>query len=244
MNIAEIFRIKKTGNSTPDPLQKELSKVQYAISKRSREDPYYNQLLTNLEIAQYFGLEGEYIVHSCRDLAELAYDPTGDNFVKKQTWMRAKETVYMRERTSGRMITMKLYPQYYAAIQRGFKTFEGRAYDPQSSKRYADIKKGDAILFEVNKEIENWEEECKHLSIDPDKRLETDVGQVFYGALVHEVFQMCPRLGVEFQPMISGPSELINLQRAAVYYSFPEYSRRISENGFIGIEVLNPRLVD
>jgi hypothetical protein len=49
--------------------------------------------------------------------------------------------------------------------------------------------------------------------------------------------------GDAFQPMISGTSEAIQLQRAAAYHTFSGYHQLIGAHGFLGIKVNNPRLV-
>ncbi len=43
--------------------------------------------------------------------------------------------------------------------------------------------------------------------------------------------------------MINGPSELLNIQRAAAYYLFPGYREKIQKHGFLGIKLVDPKLL-
>ena len=58
------------------------------------------------------------------------------------------------------------------------------------------------------------------------------------------MYEYSPAIGSEFQPMVNGVSEIFELQRAAVYYSFPGYVERIRDFGFVGIEIKNHKLIE
>ena len=138
---------------------------------------------------------------------------------------------------------MQLYPKYFKAVLLREKTYEGRAYYPESDKNYHDISEGDSIIFNICPETIGWENDCSRLELNPNMQMTTEVTEVNFAPTVHWMFQYGPCFGEEFQPMINGSSELLYIQRAAVYYSFPNYKERIDKYGFLGLKLAEPKLV-
>jgi hypothetical protein len=205
-------------------------------------DTLEERLYTYLEFARTCGLHQREIVLSCVDLAlTLEQMWQGLELPKINAWGKARREALVKARPQ-RVIEMQLYPEYFSAIFAKRKVFEGRAYDPDSPKDYPDMREGDRIVFKVCREIPEWESRCQNLGINPDIPMVAEVGRIKFAPLVHWMYQLPGVEGESFQPMISGASELINLQRAAVYYSFPGYAERIMDHGFVGIEVRDPRL--
>ena len=226
-------------------VEQELARLRRGIRAGSPvlSEPVEERYQRYLEFAQSFGLGGEEVVWSCRDLA-LTLDQRWKGFESPKTavWRKIRDEALVKSRPP-RMIEMQLYPEYFAAIYRKAKSFEGRAYDPASPKDYPDIRKGDSIVFSVSREVVDWDVRCRTLGLDPQVPMVVEVGRVEFAPLVHWMYQLPGVEGENFQPTISGVSELINLQRAAVYYTFPGYAQKITDHGFVGIEVTNPRLI-
>jgi hypothetical protein len=71
------------------------------------------------------------------------------------------------------------------------------------------------------------------------------IKEVYFAPTVHGVYQIPKYNGLGFQPMVSelhGHASL-QLERAAVYHTFPGYHELIADHGFLGIQVENPLLV-
>ena len=139
---------------------------------------------------------------------------------------------------------MSLYVPYFDAILREEKCVEGRAFK-ESPKNYPDIRTGDRIRFAVFQERDGWYEQCLAREIRPDCKMEVDVGDVLFYPSVQTMYQDHWCDSADFQPMVyrMGIVDLLHLRHAAVYYTFPDYPGLIERNGFLGIEVLNPRIV-
>ena len=221
-------------------VEQELASVRKVLPNCS-DDPYVEAYYGYLGFAQDCGLGGKHIVLSCRD---LAITKDSELHAQEQSKVRGWEAT---RRESGaiarekREVTMKLYPQYFEGILRGVKKYEGRAYDPGSDKDYANLREGDSIVYSISQEFPGWQEEVKKWGLEANMRMKCEVGRIFFAPTVHGMYQYTPALGAEFQPYLSGVSELLQLQRVGVYYSFPGYPEKISKHGFRGIEMRNPR---
>lgn len=209
----------------------------------SPENEYLSRAETYLSFAKELGLDGEAIVHSCYDLAaSLTSDPyiRAENRRKINIWERISKS-NLAESRGTRTIEMNLDPIYFYSILNQKKSFEGRAYDPNSIKNYPNIRSGDIIIFALtNRKFEHFEE-CERMGLREGMKMQVDVGRIFFSPLVHWMYEFNPPSGKDFQPNIDGPSEILQLQSAAVYYMFPGYPQKINDNGFVGIEVLNPK---
>jgi hypothetical protein len=225
------------------PVDQELNRLRTASGRGFPilPDPLAERYLTYLEFARSCDLLREEITFSCMDLALTLEQIGAEKNPKTEAWESDRQAALVRARPP-REIEMHLYPAYFAAILRGKKCFEGRAYDPNSPKNYSDIREGDRVVFRLTREIARWESQCRDLRLNPDVPMAAEVGRVVFAPLVHWMYQLPSVEGEDFQPMISGAPELLNLQRAAVYYTFPGYPQRIRDHGFIGIEVLHPKL--
>lgn len=250
VRITEMFLEKftqrfKEGNSELTPIESELIHVREVIKRLPPWNSVFeNRYLTYLEFAHMFGLTTRNVVDSCFDLA-LTYDPFFKEVeTEKQNFWEARRQKALQVTRPPRKIQMQLYPGYFSAILRGEKPFEGRAYDPVSEKRYEDIRAGDRIVFNICQETQDWEAECERLGLNPLMLMELTVVDVYFAPRVHWMYQYTNNVGADFQPMITGPSELLALQRAGVYYTIPGYKEKIDEYGFIGIEIENPRLIN
>ena len=223
-----------------DVVSRELKRLR-GISRDMQPD----KLQGYLEWAAMWGLKGQSVVNSCLDLAKTTNQDLWFLQRRKMEEWNRKRAEFLERLRPPRTIRMQLYPAYFAAISTGVKRYEGRAYNPKSGKNYADLREGDKIVFNICREVEGWREENEQLGIDSDSLMEVKVRVVHYSPTVHGIYQYATRgdsLGGEFQPMIKGNSELLELQRAAVYYTFPAYKQRIIEHGFLGIELREPRL--
>lgn len=248
MEFLRQFRLSKE-SKLDSPVKKELMTVEGAL--RRVGDPqicgsqgYLSNLALYLDFAQGCGLDGESIVLSCRDLAETL-DPVfrAENFrVKEEPWLQKRRELLAQKRES-RSVEMQLDPEYFAAISSGEKRYEGRALNPNSPKNYSDLRREDKIIFTINQERPGWKEGCQKHQLLPGMVMETTVGEVYFAPSVHSMYEYGVPVGAEFQPWINGASELLELQRVAVYYSFPEYPKKIQKYGFLGIELLEPRLM-
>ena len=239
MNWIERFKRKPQEKDVIELTKATVARL--ARTNPARSDYYFDKLHGYLSFAVECGLRGEEILLSCFDLAD-ALDPyyrALDWRVKTDFWFQ-ETGKYKDIAREPRSITMQLYPQYFAAILDGRKKYEGRAFDPFSDKIYADIRQGDRIIFNINKEVNGWFKECVTLNLEPGMLMECLVGRVLFAPTVHGVYQFNVNLGEEFQPVVTGTSEILQLQRAAIYYSFPDYARKIRDYGFLGIELVNP----
>lgn len=241
LNILSHF-LKDETTIAINPVYSELNKLKHLL-KKYPYDMYVHKAHSYMSYAASLGLDGEHIVASCYDLAL-----TKDEFLwaaeqtKAFLWNELRFSALKTERAA-RLIDMKLYPIYFSAILKGIKQFEGRAFDPTSDKNYPDIRKDDQILFTVDPNAPDIESECKFYDLDQKQRMQLTVSEIYHSSTVHGMYQYCPCVGNEFQPMINGPSELLQLQRAAVYYTLPDYPRKIAAHGFIGIKLENPRII-
>lgn len=161
---------------------------------------------------------------------------------KLDAWSRARSTALCKVRDSIE-IDMELDPIYFEAILRGSKTYEGRAYKPESGKNYSDIRRNDLIRFRLSRRQEAFANEAAGRGLRPDMDMVCTVREIYFAPTVHGVYQIPRFNGLGFQPMLDGPSEMLQLQRAAVYHTFPGYHELISAHGFLGIQVENPQLV-
>lgn len=245
--MIEIRKFLERRREQPSLLKAELSKVRKTLERRSGlyflNDPYLEGAEMYLEWALRCGLGGQAIIDSCYDLALLKDEKLALAFNREkiEAWEKARKSSLAVKREPTK-IQMQLYPEYFAAILSGRKTHEGRAYDPQSEKAYHDIRQGDLVVFSICQEFSGWEDDCRRFDLKPNMIMATQVADILFAPTVHWMYQYCPCVGEEFQPMINGPSELLYLQRAAVYYSFPGYKERIRNHGFVGIRLEKPRL--
>ncbi|HSX27930.1 MAG TPA: hypothetical protein VLF60_00590 [Candidatus Saccharimonadales bacterium] len=208
-------------------------------------DDYLQRVHTYLSWAKDCALSSERVVQSCIDLAEtLTTIPElqESRAAKSADWERKRRSATATRRSS-RTVRMELDPIYFAAILRGAKTFEGRAYKPDSDKNYPDIRADDQIQFYLSDREETFTEEARQLGIKAEDVMYCTVQDVFFAPTVHGVYQLPGFDGDAFQPMIQGQSELLQLQRAGVYYTFPGYPELIAQHGFLGIQVHSPRLM-
>lgn len=206
---------------------------------------YYEKLESYLEFARECGLDGNIIVHSCFDLAATLspdFCRQAENNKKIENWKKLRSES-LKVGRGARKISMNLDPAYFQAILVRDKSFEGRAFDPDSIKNYQDIRSGDVIEFTLRNRDSWQKDQCKQLGVKEGMAMEANVEDVLFSPLVHWMYQFNHCDGGDFQPRISGPSELICLQSAGVYYEFPDYPDRIGKYGFIGIEVNNPKLI-
>ena len=209
-------------------------------------DDYIWRIRTYLNYAKECNLGSRAVVDSCVDLAETytdVYEVAEMRRAKRDAWNAARESALMIEREPTE-INMELDPIYFEAILRGVKTYEGRAYKPGSDKNYPDMRRNDRIRFRLSNRREDFAEDaaCRGLSSDTD--MVCTVKEIYFAPTVHGMYQIPKFNGLGFQPMIEGASELIQLQRAAIYHTFPGYHELIGQHGFLGIQVENPQLVD
>lgn len=213
-----------------------------SIKRVSCKDIYFEKTANYLEFALRCGLCSSEIVLSCRDLASTLTGCFQEDEIKKRNWEKLRQTGLSKDRPR-RKVDMKLYPKYFRAILDGVKKYEGRAFDPNSEKNYPDLTEGDEIVFSIDRGNFEREQECNTLGLNPSWKMTSTVGQIYYSPTVHGIYQFTSAVGREFQPMIYGASELLELQRAAVYYTFPGYQEKIAKYGFLGIELKFPEIV-
>src|SRR5581483_7396438 len=185
------------------------------------------------------------IVDSCVDLAETYTDIPEVAEVrhsKMAAWCRARERALSLKRSPVE-IDMELDPIYFEAILQGVKTYEGRAYKPDSDKNYPGIRSGDRIRFRLSDRKEEFADEAVRRGLRGGVDMMCTVKEIYFAPTVHGMYRIPRFNGLGFQPMIDGPSEMLQLQRAAVYHTFPGYHELISEHGFVGIQVENPQLI-
>lgn len=241
-----MFSFGRKKNTVPStPLKNELSKFKEWGDDYWRDDDYLNRVRLYLSFAHKHGLASQAVVYSCIDLAATYTtipEVTYERKRKLAEWKVARTAALASVRPP-RLISMELDPAYFAAILGGTKTYEGRAYKPDSDKNYPDIRSGDMIFFQLSTRQESFPDEAASLGLDQGRAMTCEVGDVLFAPTVHGAYQIPRFNGLGFQPMIQGPGELLQLQWAAVYHTFPGYHELIDEHGFIGIEVVNPALV-
>ncbi|MEA3357262.1 MAG: hypothetical protein U9Q67_02410, partial [Patescibacteria group bacterium] len=140
----------------------------------------------------------------------------------------------LAERLTPRTIEMQLYPVYFALIQGGRKSVEGRAFNPDSTKDYPNVRRGDQIKFTVSREIDTWEEDCNRLGIVPDSVMIGTIRRVRFGPLVQAVFHNHKiSAGELFQPILRHIADPVSTSiiRAARYYEIPGYPELIRTHG-------------
>ncbi len=208
-------------------------------------DDYIERVRAYLEFAKQCGLESQAVVDSSIDLAEtLTTIPelVDSRRAKTEQWEARRRAALAVERPP-RLIDMELDPVYFAAILTEKKSFEGRAYKPDSDKDYPDIRAGDLVRFRLSQRDEGFVADMGQRDLRPEDVMVCTVRDVFFAPTVHGMYQNGEIDGEAFQPMLNGPSEVIQLQRAAVYHTFPGYNQIIRDHGFLGIQVENPYLV-
>lgn len=208
-------------------------------------DDYLHRIRNYLDFAQGCGLGSQPIVDSCIDLAETYTDipeVVDMRQAKLDAWKSARETALRVERDPIE-IQMELDPIYFEAILCGKKTYEGRAYKPSSDKNYPGIRQNDRIRFHLSNREEGFADDAATRGLSSDMDMVCTVREIYFAPTVHGMYQIPRFNGLGFQPMINGTSEMLQLQRAAVYHTFPGYHDLISEHGFLGIQVENPELV-
>jgi|GEM_PF-2709996 len=226
----------------PSPVDEMLARVE---SFGYDVDDYIWRVRTYLDLARHCALRSSALVNSCIDLAETLTDIpelTTRNEMKRVAW-KSKRTEALRLQREPRMIAMELDPIYFDAILAGRKTFEGRAYKPDSDKNYPDIRRGDQIYFQLSLRQGDFPSQAAQFGLSANEGMLCTVDGIYFAPTVHGMYQMPEFDGDAFQPMINGTSEVIQLQRAAVYHTFPGYHELIGAHGFLGIKVENPQLV-
>jgi hypothetical protein len=208
-------------------------------------DDYIHRIRDYLHYAKRCGLDSQSVVDSCVDLAET-YTDVSEVVEMRQSkldaWKSARDTALLIGRAPME-IDMELDPIYFEAILRGSKTYEGRAYKPGSDKNYPAIRSNDRIRFRLSNRKEGFAEEAVRRGLSPYADMLCTVKEIYFAPTVHGMYQIPRFNGLGFQPMIDGPSEMLQLQRAAVYHTFPGYHELIGEHGFLGIQVENPHLI-
>ncbi len=207
-------------------------------------DDYIWRTRTYLEWAKQCGLASQEVAHSCIDLAETLtpiYPLVEMRQAKTAAWESKRRAALNVERAP-RVIEMELDPVYFEAILTGWKTFGGRAFKPDSDKDYPDIRTGDLVRFTLSTRHEEFARELAARNLQPDDVMWCTVKDMYFAPTVHGMYQMPQFDGDAFQPMIDAPSEAIQIQRAAVYHTFPGYHELIAEHGFLGIHLQNPHL--
>lgn len=208
-------------------------------------DDYIYRVHSYLQYSKECGLSSRAVADSCIDLAETYTtipEITEMHNEKLEAWRKARKHA---TKVARRPITinMELDPLYFEAILCGSKTYEGRAYKPDSNKNYPDIRRDDCIRFRLSTRQEWFVDDALSRGLHPDRVMECTVKEIYFAPTVHGMYQIPQFCGLGFQPMISGPSEMLQLQRAAVYHTFPGYHDLICEHGFLGIHIEHPQLV-
>jgi hypothetical protein len=239
------FGMERSPRAPTSPVESQLAGIEKFEKDFWRLDDYIYRVRTYLEYAKKCGLGSQAVVDSCVDLAET-YTSIPELAERRQAkldaWNKARAAALEVDREPIE-INMELDPIYFEAILRGEKTYEGRAYKPDSDKDYPSIRRGDSIRFRLSNREEGFAEDAISRGLRLDRDMECKVKEVHFAPTVHGIYQIPRFNGLGFQPMISGPGEIIQLQRAAVYHTFPGYHELISEHGFLGIEVEDPKLV-
>jgi len=239
------FGKEGTNNKLSSPVDSLLCKVESLYSDINYYDDYTYRVRSYLRYAKGCELNTQDIVDSCVDLAETYTDIpelVEARQSKLDAWRKARDAALSVERASIE-IDMELDPIYFEAILRGDKTYEGRAYKPKSDKNYPDIRSGDCIRFQLSNRKEEFIDEAMRRGLRFDSDMICTVKEIYFTPTVHGMYQIPRFSGLGFQPMIDGPGEMLQLQRAAVYHTFPGYHELIGEHGFLGIQIENPQLV-
>lgn len=210
-------------------------------------DDYTRRVWTYLDFARGCGLGAQEIVDSCIDLAETLTDMpelVASRQAKTAAW-QARRQQALAEHRPPRIIDMELNPVYFEAILAGVKTYEGRAYKPDSDKDYPDIRHGDVVRFQLSRRSEAFEADAQRRGLSPSASMLCQVDDVVFAPTVHGVYESTAFDGdaYTFQPMVNGTSEAIQVQRAAVYHTFPGYHELVQRHGFLGIRVESPQLI-
>jgi len=232
-------RFKKPASSPVEEM------LQWTENSGFINDDYLWRIRNYLNYARDCGLESQAVVDSCIDLATTYTDVPEiieNRYSKQRAWDDARVTSLGVNRAS-RLITMNLDPIYFEAILRGEKTYEGRAYKPNSDKNYPDIRQNDLIQFSLSDRNEEFALDAMARNLHYGMKMVCRVKDVIFAPSVHGVYQIPHFNGLGFQPMINGPSEMLQLQRAAVYHTFPGYHELIEQHGFLGIELEDPQLL-
>lgn len=227
------------------PVDMLLRQVDELANDYSYCDDYVHRVRNYLWYAKRCGLDSQSVADSCIDLAETYTDLpvlVEKRQFKYKSWLQARESA-LRVVRDPIEINMELDPIYFEAILRGSKTYEGRAYKPDSDKNYPDIRSNDRIRFRLSDRKEEFAEDARRRGLNPGVDMICAVKEIYFAPTVHGMYQIPRFNGLGFQPMIDGSSEMLQLQRAAVYHTFPGYHELISDHGFLGIQVENPRLV-
>ncbi len=210
-------------------------------------DPYITNLRGCLTMLEERGFWGQEYLESVLDYLrskEAERDPLlSETMVKR--WEEARGQA-LTERTGGaRVIKMNLDPEYFVSILDREKTYEGRAWDPDSDKNYVGIQEGDIIEFSINHDYPEVEEVCSSFGIKPHFKMRATVGKMIFAPSIHYMWRFNPQVDPDlFQPKLRrGDMFMEAIESAAVYYRFSDYPRKINENGFLGIEVLHPTLI-
>jgi hypothetical protein len=209
-------------------------------------DDYLRRVHTYLRYARECGLSSQAIADSCIDLAET-YSQVNEVIAmrqdKQRAWDEARKVALSVDRKPID-IDMELDPVYFEAILRGIKRYEGRAYKPDSSKNYPDIRRKDRIHFHLSGRKEEFSDEAVNRGLSLTMELVCTVGDVHFAPTVHGVYQIPRFNGLGFQPMVDerDGNASLQLERAAVYHTFPGYHELIEAHGFLGIQVEQPQL--
>lgn len=236
-------RRSPTSASPVDALLDKLDRIDtYARGRRGFD--FEERVKKYLEAAKYFGLDSQAVVDSCVDLAEThTHTPeiTDIRQAKLLAWEETRQAALSINRPPIE-VYMELDPVYFEAILAGDKTYEGRAYRPDSDKNYPDIRAHDRIRFRMSRRKVEFADDALCRGLTPDSEMICTVKEVYFAPTVHGMYQIPRFNGLGFQPMINGDSEILQLQRAAVYHTFPGYHELIERHGFLGIELQNPQL--
>lgn len=229
----------------PSPVDALLGQINDIDQGNLYADDYLHRVRNYLRYAKNCGLDSRSIVDSCVDLAETYTDIPEVMELRQsklEAWHKARRAALLVDRDPIE-ISMELDPVYFQAILQGNKTYEGRAYKPESDKNYPDIRSGDRIRFRLSDRKLEFADDAARRGLEPRFDMMCTVKQIHFAPTVHGMYQIPRFNGLGFQPMYSGPSEALQLQRAAVYHTFPGYHQLIEQHGFLGIHVEHPQLV-
>ena len=160
MGLIERFFDRENKNTTGNIVYDEIKKIEGMGGRLARNASMY------LELALRWGLASRAIIDSCYDLATTTTLPPQEERNEQRRWQDNRKKRLSLGRPP-RVIQMQLYPSYFDAILKGDKTYEGRAFDPFSEKDYLDLREGDEIIFNVCREVGNWQDQCGELGLDP-----------------------------------------------------------------------------
>jgi hypothetical protein len=202
-------------------------------------DHFFDMYSSYLRWAIHLGLSDEAAVNACVDLAETRAVMSGDPFYaaihaeKLKAWNDTREAALATDRPP-RVIDMELDPIFFAAMLDGSKTIEGRAYDPNSDKNYADIRAGDSARYRLSQRRPEFASQLGTLGLRPGWVMVRPIDQEHFAPSVASMYEDVGQLGERFQPTL--PGVYSTLARIAVYHGFPNYNARITEHGFLGLE--------